>query len=493
MKQSRRSQTSPTAPFQSENERVLEYLLSLEARVRMRLKSAQDEGGPRKVQLTASKFEAQRRFLDDGSKFKAARCTRRAGKSYADALMLFESALNHPGASVLYLGITFGSAKRIMWKDCVKAVNRRHKIGGVPNESELTMTLPNGSVIYLAGADSNEKEMEKLLGQKYPLIVIDEAQSWKQDLNHLVYNILKPCVADYEGQIVMTGTPNNVKRGLFYDVTTGKEPGWSAHEWTAFDNPYMRDKWDREIQDLMARKPGIEHTPGFKQNYLNEWCVDESSLVYKFDSQRNQVAETPNHRTNRDGWQYVIGVDLGYSPDPTAFVVMTFQRFDKALYVIDCHKEHEMIPSVVAARIKHYLSKYPNAHVVMDAANLQAVEEMRQRHQLPIKAAEKHGKPGFIALMNDDIVRGVVKLCARADDLADEWSQLVWEDEARKKEDPRCENHLSDAALYAWRYAFNYLSEDRPQPEPDGDEADEFWSREAERIRPKADPLGGAI
>ena len=42
------------------------------------------------------------------------------------------------------------------------------------------------------------------------------------------------------------------------------------------------------------------------------------------------------------------------------------------------------------------------------------------------------------------------------DPIIDEWARLQWEDEERKKEDKRQDNHESDAALYAWREAKHY-------------------------------------
>ena len=48
----------------------------------------------------------------------------------------------------------------------------------------------------------------------------------------------------------------------------------------------------------------------------------------------------------------------------------------------------------------------------------------------------------------------------------------MWKDSSRDKEDDRCQNHLSDATLYAWRYCYHYLWE---APENKDDEnTDEF-------------------
>ena len=58
-------------------------------------------------------------------------CTRRAAKSYSDGLVLAKAALERPDVSCLYIGLTRESAKRIMWKDVLKAINRRHKLGTI--------------------------------------------------------------------------------------------------------------------------------------------------------------------------------------------------------------------------------------------------------------------------------------------------------------------------------------------------------------------------
>ena len=77
------------------------------------------------------------------------------------------------------------------------------------------------NTIYLVGADSNEDERQKLLGQKFVLVVIDEAQAFGIDLRQLMYGVLKPAVADYRGTIILTGTPGNLIKGLFFDQRQG--------------------------------------------------------------------------------------------------------------------------------------------------------------------------------------------------------------------------------------------------------------------------------
>lgn len=435
------------------------------------------------LSLIDDNFPKQAEFLRDPARLKCGFCTRRAGKSYGAATLMFETALKHPGASILYIALTRDSAKKIMWKDCIKAVDKKYGLGSKFNGTELSATLPNGAILYLTGADADQDEMEKLLGQKYALVIIDEGASWTQDLRRLVYGVLKPAVADYRGSIVLLGTPGNITTGLFYDITTGVEPGWSLHEWTAHDNPYMAKQWAAEIKELLDANPKIADTPLFKQMYLKQWVVDDNLLVYKFGADRNVCEKLPDAKSE---WYYVLGVDLGYDPDPSAFVLCAYNMHNPTLFVVETFKQKKMIVSDVAERIRHYRKRYPYMRVVIDAANKQAVEEMRQRYSLTIDAAEKHGKAGVIQVMNAEMIMGKIKLVKdAASELIAEWSKLVWVEGAKQlTEHPGCANHLSDAALYAWRFCYNYAWQAiQTKVHPNSEEAvDAFFEREARQI-----------
>ena len=412
----------------------------------------------------------QTRFLDDPSRMKALLCTRRAGKSYAAGLMLLEAAYKNPNVSCLYVALTRASAKRIMWKDVLKTIDREQQMGCRFNETELSVTLPNGSMIYLLGMDTDEQEKDKALGQKFKAVVIDEAASYGVDLHEMVYGILKPATADYRGTIAMIGTPGNMKRGLFYELTKGQNPGearrwikqgWSGHRWTAFDNPHMADKWKAEIEDLRLANPLIENTPLFQQHYLGKWVVDDSNLVYRFDYTKNTFETLPTMQKG-GRWHYVLGIDLGFN-DPTAWVVCAYHDFDRTMYVLGAHKKAKCDITEVADQTRKLMSRFEFDRIVIDNANKQAVEEMRRRHDLPLTPAEKTGKADFIEIMNGDFVSGYIKVHKKAaSGLVDEYGQLIWDDRShRKEEHAGCENHMADAALYAWRHCYQWLSEVR--------------------------------
>jgi PBSX family phage terminase large subunit len=409
----------------------------------------------------------------------AALCTRRAGKSYGAGICLTNAALQNPGVSCVYIALTKDSARKIMFKDIMRVIDRKFKLGFSFNEHLLKISAPNGSIIYFTGADATDEEMSKLLGQKLKLAVIDEAGSFRRDLRDIVFTILRPALADLDGQIRMISMPTNIHAGLFFDVVHNLSPGWSVHRWTAYDNPYMREAWDREIKDLIAANPRITETPTFKRAYLGEYAIDTSALVYKFSEQKNRTNELPPFAD----YTHVLGVDLGYH-DPSAFVVCAYSSKSNKLFIIDEYKRSGMTISDVAEMIKVLRARYDISRIIVDNAAKQGVEEIKARYGIPLEAAEKQGKVEFIELMNSDFILGNILCLPKVKLLPEEWASLIWDDSERRREHPACENHLSDAALYAYRYCYQYLY--RPTSKVIRTEAqkiDEWEEAEAERLK----------
>ncbi len=435
-------------------------------------------------------FPKQADFILDKSTFLAAQCTRRAGKSYGIGLKLFRSGLIHPGSSALYLALTRPSAKNIMWKDVVKVINKEFSIGGKTNEAELTLTFPNDSKIILAGADQSYQEMEKYLGGKYPLVVIDEAGSFKQDLNTMVYENLLPAVADYDGQICLIGTATRFLHTLFYKVTTGEEGGWSLHDWNTFDNPYMVELWKKQIAILKAKDPEVEKQPWYRRMYLNEWVLDDTDRVYSYLRSRNWVPEMPPIRD----WTRIGGLDLGWE-DPTAFLMGHYnENISKTLYYSDPFKASHMNLTDVENKLNEYQERFNPRLWVVDNANKQAVEELKMRTGLNLIAAEKQGKADFIEIMNGEWLGGNVKLVGKCAPYETELKSLIWDKlepgqkstkkigtGSDKKEHPKYDNHLCDAGLYIWRHCYQYLfTKEERAVRSEENEIDDWWEKQAQ-------------
>jgi PBSX family phage terminase large subunit len=443
--------------------------------------------------LFSDNFPQQKNFVLDNAKLKAIFCTRRAAKSFTAGLYMVYEALSTPNCNVLFIGLTRQSAKDIIWKDILQVINRQHKLNCKFNKAELSMTFTNGSKIQITGVDTDAEEMNKLLGRKYRLVCIDEASMYTVDLRHLVYDILSPAMADLAGTICLMGTSSNYTRGLFYDITNGIEPGWSLHQWSAYDNPFVARQWQDKLNEIAELRPLYMETPQFKQWYLNKWVVETDKLVYKYNQEKNLYIELPKN-INKLGWRYVLGIDLGYEDD-TAFVLTAYHENDPHFYVIDCYNEKHMSLDQVADKIKKYMNNTDRepSKIVIDGAAKQSVESMRIRYSIPFEYTDKQGKSDFIEILNADLIQAKIKISSKCNTLVDELMSLVWKTDGDKiviprKEHPALPNHLCDAFLYAWRMGYHYHAEPAAKTIVVGSkewyqqQSEEIWDKERERL-----------
>jgi len=448
---------------------------------------------PCAADLYALGFPEQQAFIRDPARKKSLICPRRAGKSKACAIYMILVCMLFPGCRCVYIGLTRGTAKEIMWEMLQQTANAAG-IVFTKNETELSLTFGNGSRLRLIGLDAGRDEMKKTLGGKVKLALLDEAASFRVDLKALIKEHLTQSLMDDRGTLAMVGTPDpDEARGFFYEVTTGRVDGWSRHTWSTAQNPYMATQYAEEIATIAAEDPLYVETDGYRCMYLGEWPRDHKGRVYQATRERNLIAAEPAGIVYR-----IIAIDLGWT-DPSAIVELGWRLNDPVLYVLHAESSPHMEINEIAARVQAIAERKrdPADYVrfVVDGANQQVVQELRRRYGLPLADAEKVEKVAHIGMMNADIVRGRVQLVAPSTQpLLHEWTgadekgiaiksdsardavPLVWDARAanakppRRVEDPRCANHCSDAALYGWRTARAYR-EMEPGPKPTADEA----------------------
>jgi hypothetical protein len=445
--------------------------------------------------LIDAAFGQQRAFIEDPCRMKSALCTRRAGKTYGTGLYLFREALLNPGVNCLYLARSYGSARDMIGKDILFQINKQFQLDMQVNYARMELTLPNGSVIYVAGADANQGQMHKVVGRKYRLVVIDECQYWSDNLWKIVYEGLQPTMVDWQGTICLIGVPT-AARSFFYEVTdkvrdphTGEllHPGWSVHKWSGLDNPFQADHYRSEIAKIRRENPRFMLTPTFRQQWLGEWVDDPDARCYRFDEKVNRIDHLPDEL---DSYHWVLGVDVGWN-DPMGFVVAAYSKKnkDQCLYIVHAFKQDQMLMDEIADKVHELEARWPISQYVIDGANKNVMMELQKRLKIPFQDAKKMGKVEFIHLVSDDLQSARIKVVGNeADGLADEWMKLVWDKSNPAKIVPNsaCQDHLSDAFLYAWRHCYHYI---KPQvadvkPERGTDEwCKEIEAKLAERIK----------
>lgn len=426
------------------------------------------------MQILDPKFPKQTSAVLDSSRFKAYNCGRRSGKTIGLAKEYIQTAYAKPNSKMIYFALTGQSAYDIIWSEILDECDR-NLIPTKPNKVERRIYFPEvKSSLKIAGADASEREIKKVLGQKYSMAGIDECGSFTIDMHKFVYQMIRPALVDLQGNLVLIGTCENIPNTFFEKVCNGTIAGWSLHRWTAYDNPYVAANWDCEIKDLLADNPKAIEASWFRTHYLNEWVTDTDKLIIPLKKEYF-IQEIPQERTQD---YYVLGVDLG-SNDASSFTLLSYSKHHKSIIVRFSYKKPDMDFTDVTDFIKKLQNDYPIHKIIIDGSNKQGVEEMRRRKGLSLHAAEKIDKAIHLRMLKDDYIQGnIVIYEPDCGPLILECSHLIWYDEMKNKEDPRCENHCNDSHLYAWRECKHYSYEPINKLDPNKNEYMDAYERQ---------------
>lgn len=409
-------------------------------------------------------FKEQLEFVKDPARFKIAITTRRAGKTVSCAADLIYTALETTDVVCLYITLARTNAKRLLWPE-LKRINRKFVLGFDFNESELSATAPNGSIIYLSGA-SDRTEIEKFRGLPIRLCYVDEGQSFPTYIEELLDEVVGPALMDHAGSLVLIGTPGPVPTGYFFECSLN--PEWSHHFWSFFDNHHLPAlKKGFTHQDLLnaeLKRTGLKTTdPKIQREWFGKWVLDTDSLVYKYDERINHYEELPDAK-----YTYILGVDLGFN-DADALAVLAWSDSSPCTYLVEelvTRKQGitELVQQIITLR-----DKYAIAKIVVDTGGLgkKISEELSRRYQIGVQAAEKVRKVEYIELMNDVLRTGKLK-AKKTSQFANDCLKVEWDGNKsspdKKVISNRFHSDICEAVLYAWRESYGFTHQPEVLP-----------------------------
>lgn len=413
-------------------------------------------------------FPEQLDFIRDTSGTKIAVCSRRSGKTIACAADLIDTAISNPNVVCLYITLSRNNAKKIIWRE-IKKINRDYILNGVENLSELSMTYPNGSVIYLSGAkDTNE--IEKFRGLALKKVYIDEAQSFRSYIKDLIDDVLAPALMDYAGTLVLIGTPPPIPTGYFCDAFQSTN-GWSKHHWTFWNNPFITKKSKLSHQEMLDRelkRRGVTtQDPSIQREWFGKFTLDSDALLLHYNAKMNDFDDLPTITPKK--WNYIMGIDLGFD-DADAIAILAWCDDSPTTYVV----EEKVVPqqgiTELVAQVEDLRKRYDVSKIVIDQGGLgkKIAEELRRRHQIPVEPADKARKMENIAFLNDSLRTGRMK--AKKDSKFAQDSYLVEIDKDKSTSDKikvsdKYHSDIIDAVLYAFRESPAYTYQ-TPAPKP---------------------------
>lgn len=251
-------------------------------------------------------------FLDT-ARFRVVVAGRRWGKTALAKTEMIQRA-KKPNQKIWYIAPTYRMAKQIMWNDLKASIPRKWIIR--EHETEMSITLRNGTVIECKGADNPDT----LRGVGLNFVVMDEFQDIRADT---WTTIIRPTLAKDRGEALFIGTPKAYNQ--LYEVyqfgQDAKRKAWSSYQFPTITSPFIPAQ---EIED--ARQEMDPRT--FRQEFEASFETMSGRVYYPFD-RRIHVNSKVKFNPGRPIW---VGVD--FNIDPMSAAIMQPQT-NGELWVVD--------------------------------------------------------------------------------------------------------------------------------------------------------------
>jgi hypothetical protein len=281
---------------------------------------------------------AQQQIALSTKRFRTAICGRRFGKTFLAIRELAKFA-RMPGQRCWYIAPTRGQGKGIVWEQLKQKLGDLRWIAKT-NESELTITLVNGSEIAIKSADA----YDRMRGFSVNFCVFDEFA----DMDPEVWTAVRPTLSDKQGHAMFIGTPKGGRSSWAYDIYNNAQnnpDNWASWTFTTLDGGNVSQE---EIE--LAKQDLDEKT--FRQEYMATWEEAANRIYYAFDRNEN-VIDIKDYDTS----SIICGID--FNIDPVSCIIMI--RKGDMLYAID---EIRMYSSNTQELVDEIHYRYPKSKVM---------------------------------------------------------------------------------------------------------------------------------
>jgi len=269
----------------------------------------------------------QQEVFNDTTRFKIVAAGRRTGKSRLAAWMLILYALQTKKGQVFYVAPTQGQARDIMWQTLMEL---GHEVIKTAHINNLQITLINGAIISLKGAD----RPETMRGVSLKFLVMDEYADMKPEVWE---QILRPALADQKGDAMFIGTP--MGRNHFYDLymygELGEDETYKSWHFTSYDNPLLDPA---EID--MAKKSMSSFA--FKQEFMASFEA-QGSEIFKEEWVEFEEEEP------EDG-DYFIAIDLAGFEDLSSTGKKNKRLDNTAISIVKVNEDGWWIDEIIYGR-----------------------------------------------------------------------------------------------------------------------------------------------
>ena len=293
----------------------------------------------------------------------------RSSKTYNILIWLIIYCLNNPGTRLSVVRATLPALKGSVFIDFKEILNKIKIFDEKAlNKTELTYIFPNGSWVEFFSTDSEQK----LRGRKRDILFVNEANELKYiEWQQLKMRTTKFTLLDYNPSFSDDHwiCDVNKEKKTFHFISTYK------------DNPFLEETIIKEIESLQHKNASLWKIYGLGLQAQIEGLIFTNIEI---------IDEIPGYvKMNH------IGIDFGYSNDPTAIVDTGI--YGECLYVDEiCYRTY-MLTSDIIRELKPY---YPKK-VIAESADPRLIQEIRNAgiNIKPVKKSNGSIKEGITKML----------------------------------------------------------------------------------------------
>lgn len=282
----------------------------------------------------------QQTISDNTARFRVAVCGRRFGKSFL-AINEIAKFARFPNRNVWYVAPTYRMTKQIIL-DPLKAELQRVRWIKKINESDLTITLVNGSKISLRSADNPDA----LRGSSLDAVIMDEFAFIKEKV---WTESLRPALSDRQGHALFITTPSGTQNWAYDMYMRGLDPSeeqWASFQYTTLQGGYVTaEELDQARQDLDLRT--------FNQEYCATFESYGNRVYYAFDRKENirpYLDPIPNN------------IDIGMDFNVGQMSATLFARKGNLIHAFD---EISLLSSSTQEMVEEIRNRYPTQRITV--------------------------------------------------------------------------------------------------------------------------------
>lgn len=378
-------------------------------------------------------------------------CSRRLGKTYMLVALAFETALQKPGARILFLAPQGKDAKEIsvdiaakILEDCPPEI--RPEFNGQDKEYRFK----NGSIIRHKGTNGDQAQF--LRGGAADLVIMDEA-GMMDNLQQVLNSVVEPMTLTTKGRIIIATTPSMSPGHECAAIYERFASLGCVSQFTLRDAPHIaHEEKYRSLLNAGEKADRIDRildgtlepeTTTAQREYFCEWVTDASAAVVReFDAEARAEIVVQHPRPHH--FDAYTAMDPGMR-DRTG-ILFAYWDFLQAKLVIEDEAlltgpPTSKIASVIKER-EHATWGFREPYIRVSDVDPRLIADLWELHRLRFQRARKEDSLGAVNLMRNDVLTRTLVINPRCVNLIRQLKNATWNKAATDFARPQSEQAI---------------------------------------------------